>query len=893
MDLKSWIISLEKNINKLSKETQKHIPYMVYDLVDQCKKATSDEPDATEKIRIAMIGAFSSGKSSFLNALLDTDLAYTDINRATRCITDFTFGENFKITNIKSGESFSTEDYKNKSKEQLEEKQNIEDVHYLVSLPDERLEGMILVDSPGFDAPKDGDVEEQNQDYAISKRAAEDADVCFFVVSIAKQGTITEDCLQYLKELNKRNTTDSGKPIRFIIILNQADKKMESERKPIVTEVKKVLLQAGIDISDDKILLHTSRKPKKNSDFYNKCQDNIWKLIKELQKDKLLILQQRHGIWAKVNRQGLLDLKDILIKFTESESKSLEHKEKLLDEELEEAQNSGVDKIADFIKDLCMNFNYNNILHTGNYAYISRIKGSGIFWDDYNAKITSNKDAVIPQGEERKKIKESIINRLKKNNVPSVDIYAEKFMEYIDNFIVDIFNESDGGGYYKRHGLSRRCSADVIAKEECDKFRREFYNELCRQAPKYFQDHVSSVLRSLMGADVEPERQRVRKDNRIISKIERLLTSNFPALNNQYSGFQHPIMEFSEEDQQRCYLAELLLIYKSINNNNKNNLLQFILKLNTLCKLEFTEDKIHDLSESDLKKFTQNVTDEKLSKLLIFCDATYNLFGDNEKENKNIFDSMQKLPLFSDIKDWKGIYYYLQSIKNSDSILSFIEKIKDVSYCSVEWSYMLINKGVDHKECLGVKSLLNGSLTPAEIYYAYENNDFTLKEDGSLIASNYIYWPFNSEALDFLVYKGCNLNEKVNGKNILQDCSTMLNDDGLTYLLENNVEIGDETWEEFFIMGKSNLISIAMNYDSPPSSALFQCFLNAEVLLAYLESEGDPNLHSEDSGESLIDYCIINNKNDLVEILRKYGAEPSEDVQSFDDRIEDLIRSLK
>ena len=196
----------------LSDKSSFNVPLIIFDLLKQyreCVKQAETTQNANnsdiDKLKIAMVGAFSSGKSSFLNALLNKNLTEVGITQTTRCLTNITYGEISQIKDINTNKTYSESEYKSLSKTGSDN--NIVQ-RYLIAIPDNRLEGMVLIDSPGFEPPIDGDKDKNLEDVAISEKAAMDADVVFFLLDIG-DGTLKEKNLEYLKKLNTRTEENS------------------------------------------------------------------------------------------------------------------------------------------------------------------------------------------------------------------------------------------------------------------------------------------------------------------------------------------------------------------------------------------------------------------------------------------------------------------------------------------------------------------------------------------------------------------------------------------------------------------------------------------------------------------------------------------------------------
>lgn len=434
MQLTEWLENVDNNLQALPKEILNNLSSFLRDQLDNCLKKAANNIDMNTKVRIALTGAFSSGKSSFINALFDRDLAAVNTNPTTRCRTDYVYGEKFKISDKKSGVELTLDQYfQNSTIEHA-----LGESHYIVELPDHRLKDIVLMDTPGFDPPKSESTNNFLQDVEISKRAAEDADIVFFLFE-ADNGTLRKDVLEYLKELNQRTAEESENPLRIILIMNKADMKSENALNRIRDDVLELCRIEGIRVAE--LICHVSKPLKKRPEYFRKCQENILHLFQSAQADKAAIIGARRSVWAKINRQELCDLRDNLINFVEYSSKSLEQKYEKFNKKNISEYETKVNVITGEMKNLCLEFCK---AHKYKYSYSHTI-GGGIFFQDWKVYIQDDHEKLRPTQEEYNYFTEKLISFFNDMKLAGANTYATRLANTIYLFILEVFNERNDG----------------------------------------------------------------------------------------------------------------------------------------------------------------------------------------------------------------------------------------------------------------------------------------------------------------------------------------------------------------------------------------------------------------------------------------------------------------
>lgn len=165
-----------------------------------------------EPLQIAVIGQFSSGKSTFLNALLGQSILPTGVTPITSKVCKICYGEEYVLEVLyKDGRRFlhDVEFFHSLNR------QNSEDIDYFcLYAPLLFLKGMNFLDTPGFNS--------QNiEDTLVTQRILENVDGVIWITLIDNAGKNSEKLL--LKEMIQRYAQKS------LCVLNQKDRLKNEE----------------------------------------------------------------------------------------------------------------------------------------------------------------------------------------------------------------------------------------------------------------------------------------------------------------------------------------------------------------------------------------------------------------------------------------------------------------------------------------------------------------------------------------------------------------------------------------------------------------------------------------------------------------------------------------
>ena len=209
-----------KNFYRDANEAKKILDACSFLALDAAKTSLQETVARLKSpLQVMVMGAFSTGKSSFVNALLGENVTAVEALPTTAVITKLTYGNNDNVlVHFQDGttQSYTTIDFVRMTNENNASWSTVREKTSYVErrLPLEMLKSINIIDSPGLEAK---DIHTK-----ITRKFVNHADVVFWMFSAENAGTGTE--LKAIGELNSR--------LLPIAIINKMDTLDEEEDDP-------------------------------------------------------------------------------------------------------------------------------------------------------------------------------------------------------------------------------------------------------------------------------------------------------------------------------------------------------------------------------------------------------------------------------------------------------------------------------------------------------------------------------------------------------------------------------------------------------------------------------------------------------------------------------------
>jgi len=242
------------------------------------EKLSSLHVRAKEPMKVAITGQFSSGKSTFLNALLSKNILPTGITPVTSKVNYIKYGDELKIKiNYKDGrEEFQSVEHIAKFTDQRGE---VEEIEYLtLYVPLTLLKEVEFVDTPGLNS-------QAISDTTTTQKVLKEVDGIIWLSLIDNAGKLSEAKVleEYLNEYQNKS----------LCVLNQKDKFSKEQVEQTTQYVKKSFAEffsEVIPISAKQAL--ESRSHDKNVLINEELEEFLHKLSNEIKSNKKIDIEK-------------------------------------------------------------------------------------------------------------------------------------------------------------------------------------------------------------------------------------------------------------------------------------------------------------------------------------------------------------------------------------------------------------------------------------------------------------------------------------------------------------------------------------------------------------------------------------------------------------------------
>lgn len=351
------------------------------------------------KVTVPLIGGFSTGKSSLINALLGESLLSTEITPETAVPAEIEYGKN-------SVEYVSESGVTSGKIEELNTKKLSVDKISLVRLSVDneflsKISTVKIVDMPGFDSGCE-----------IHNRAIDDylpRSLAYIITVSADEGTLRESVLNFLRELKL-----SEMPV--YVVITKSDKVMNDDLNEIVKHVDETVKNI-LHIDNIKIAVTSADEDE---------IDEFREILIELQSrsDEVFVSH-----FAKRLCESLSDIRSYIIsrlKVKDSTSAELEADIEMLEHSIEELQSELIREKESFDKQC------DKIIESIKSKVVSDLRAS-----------TSTFENMLVQGNDISEkinyiIRNSVTTEINRQFEPRVRKYAENVAELINRNIVSV-----------------------------------------------------------------------------------------------------------------------------------------------------------------------------------------------------------------------------------------------------------------------------------------------------------------------------------------------------------------------------------------------------------------------------------------------------------------------
>lgn len=476
--------------------------YSIPDFEKIMDEMIQDIMSESTKIKIAVCGGYSAGKSSFLNKLTGIkDLLPTGIQPVSLVNTFVNFtnsvekvtvkGKNYKDAWVKlDKEVLSCIQHSSKSKIYIASV--LKELLVNVPLTKNYLDGFTFIDTPGYNNSLAKNDENKKSDRETALDAFAASDVIFWCIDI-DSGTISEEDIRFLNSEKAK-----GKP--KVIILTKKDKKPKGEVNEIMMDVHEKCIKEFSDCLVDIVAVSNDDNPEICSDsdsmsellkglmdkFGHKRELSYYhKKTEELFDYQILLSQEKEEELETQNKEAIDD-KNSAYKWLQSYKENNEA-------HLEVVQNVIFDNYDSILSLLVKNEDYRDIAVEGWRDSLNR----EVEWNQKSGFFSDVNDLQKAQSSGCKRFN-TLYNKI--NDLPAYEYYTAESRR-------DIFSEiqqmSDDGiakveEYFdEAKDWSNMIKKDIKDEEDWIKFLAKYKILFCEVVDSCF-DTIRNAVKSYM-----------------------------------------------------------------------------------------------------------------------------------------------------------------------------------------------------------------------------------------------------------------------------------------------------------------------------------------------------------------------------------------------------------
>ena len=454
--------------------------------------------ESSRKLRIAVAGKFSCGKSQFINSLVGVEIASVGSAPTTHCKTIFTGDPYIKTITItdSTGREYTRDEYVCKSAEKSA-KRNV----FTVKLPDADWQDFEVIDTPGYDSNDEADRQ-------ISEEAVAEADIVLFLFDI-DQGTIQYDSFRYLKKF-------AGSEQLFYLVANKADRKPDGARKAILASIAGECDTKGLKY--ESILLYSSlttwsREVQAKNES---ARENVIKLATRLKEDIVSVLRKlrerasvirtaKERVAITVAGEQLQLVRNNICKYVSMAVRSQMH------ERFEIMKCMCRDLIEAIVSIMLESAVENAERYAYNLVERHKLRGTGVFWNDWAVYLSGVTWEFDLSGDERQSLTKELHEECVKCGIQNYGVVC-RLVELRKNVairVVDKYRPKDVeqcanyAEYFQKEAREHDRFCKICRYErECGNLESSIRANILKVFPSTFAELATPVVRTIVECEL-------------------------------------------------------------------------------------------------------------------------------------------------------------------------------------------------------------------------------------------------------------------------------------------------------------------------------------------------------------------------------------------------------
>ncbi len=244
-------------------------------------------------------------------------------------------------------------------------------------------------------------------------------------------------------------------------------------------------------------------------------------------------------------------------------------------------------------------------------------------------------------------------------------------------------------------------------------------------------------------------------------------------------------------------------------------------------------------------------------------------------------------------EDWyKAVFCFATALAGAGDPTEFLIGTTKRLFIPACWTHILKFKKLLSDETVILPELCR-VFSPDTVGMMFESGNFTLSENGEQRLMSAVFRQ-SRVAVEFLLSKGADINAvDREGMTALDQWGFLLSLEFFEFMLDHGAKLSHTSIGFCIMLKRHELVRSIMQHGVEiPVDCIIQVNLDLKVARVYLENGGNPNLKNPD-GFSWIDNEVSLDHQEIVALLKEFGAVPSPDVKPFQEEMDELIKLLE